>query len=365
MAAVNAQGPRLAALAEGYADLLRLVTAAVPTPARPGFLAAVAAHLRDPGAPFAPIFHGLAPAEDGALDPAALAGQRRRAPAAAAGRRRPRACWPRRCASCSSSTCSWPASGSRGEADEALGHGGAAPADGARGAGRSGDRPAPLRHRGLPGLGRAAQGGAGGLPRRRAARLPAGRRRAAPLPPRREAGADHPRRGPGPGARPRRRPSATPATPASRTGPRSPPSGSASRWRATRMPASLAGRRLPGAGGLAPPEQAPPRPRPRQRLRGGGARWRPRRARRPAPRRWPGPACPTSSGRSASARTAPTRRWGAPCSPPTRRPRPGAPPAIASCAASPSPPSSRSSSTAGWRSGWPTASSPWRWPATC
>ena len=69
---VNAQGPRLAALAEGYADLLRLVTAAVPTPARPGFLADVAAQLRDPGAPFAPIFHGLAPAEDGAIAPSAL-----------------------------------------------------------------------------------------------------------------------------------------------------------------------------------------------------------------------------------------------------------------------------------------------------
>jgi len=69
---VNAQGPRLAALAEGYADLLRLVTAAIPTPARPGFLSDVAAQLRDPGAPFAPIFHGLAPAEDGAIPPSAL-----------------------------------------------------------------------------------------------------------------------------------------------------------------------------------------------------------------------------------------------------------------------------------------------------
>jgi hypothetical protein len=49
------------------------VTAAVPTPARPGFLAGVAVQLRDPGAPFAPIFHGLAPAEDGAIAPSALA----------------------------------------------------------------------------------------------------------------------------------------------------------------------------------------------------------------------------------------------------------------------------------------------------
>jgi Domain of unknown function (DUF4388) len=69
---VNAQGPRLAALAEGYADLLRLVTAAVPAPARPGFLADVTVQLRDPNAPFAPIFHGLTPAEDGAFDPVAL-----------------------------------------------------------------------------------------------------------------------------------------------------------------------------------------------------------------------------------------------------------------------------------------------------
>ena len=69
---VNAQGPRLAALAEGYADLLRLVTAAIPTPPRPGLHSDVAAQLRDPGAPFAPIFHGLAPAEDGAIAPSAL-----------------------------------------------------------------------------------------------------------------------------------------------------------------------------------------------------------------------------------------------------------------------------------------------------
>lgn len=66
------QGARLSALAAGYAELLRLVTAAVPAGARPGFLDAVATQLRDPRAPFAPIFRGLVPAPDGALDPAAL-----------------------------------------------------------------------------------------------------------------------------------------------------------------------------------------------------------------------------------------------------------------------------------------------------
>jgi hypothetical protein len=72
VAAGGGHGERLSALAGGYAELLRLVAAAVPAQARPGYLAAVAAQLRDPKAPFAPIFRGLVPAPDGALDPAAL-----------------------------------------------------------------------------------------------------------------------------------------------------------------------------------------------------------------------------------------------------------------------------------------------------
>ena len=72
VAAGEGQGLRLSALAGGYAELLRLVTSAVHADARPGFLDAVAVHLRDPRAPFAPIFHGLVPAKDGSLEPAAL-----------------------------------------------------------------------------------------------------------------------------------------------------------------------------------------------------------------------------------------------------------------------------------------------------
>jgi Domain of unknown function (DUF4388) len=72
VAAGEGQGARLSALASGYADLLRLVTSAVQADARPGFLDAISAQLRDPRAPFAPIFRGLVPAPDGALDPGAL-----------------------------------------------------------------------------------------------------------------------------------------------------------------------------------------------------------------------------------------------------------------------------------------------------
>jgi hypothetical protein len=68
----DGQGGRLSALIGGYLERLRLVSAAVPAEARPGYLAAVAAQLRDPSAPFAPLFRGLAPSQDGALDPAAL-----------------------------------------------------------------------------------------------------------------------------------------------------------------------------------------------------------------------------------------------------------------------------------------------------
>ena len=66
------QGARIAALGTGYGELLRLVVATIPPGARPDFLAAVTAMLRDPSAPFAPLFRGLSPASDGDLDTAAL-----------------------------------------------------------------------------------------------------------------------------------------------------------------------------------------------------------------------------------------------------------------------------------------------------
>jgi len=65
-------GGRLAALAGGYVDLLRLVATAVPASERPPFLEAIGAHLRNPAIPFAPLFRGLAPAPDGGFDAATL-----------------------------------------------------------------------------------------------------------------------------------------------------------------------------------------------------------------------------------------------------------------------------------------------------
>jgi hypothetical protein len=66
------RGPRLEALAEGYLELLRVVTSAVPTGQRPAFLEAVGLHLADPQVPFAPIFRGLAAGPDGGLELAGL-----------------------------------------------------------------------------------------------------------------------------------------------------------------------------------------------------------------------------------------------------------------------------------------------------
>jgi hypothetical protein len=68
------QEARLAALAAGYTDLLRLVATAVPGAGRPAFVAAVADHLGDANVPFAPIFAGLEVGPDGGLEPAALLG---------------------------------------------------------------------------------------------------------------------------------------------------------------------------------------------------------------------------------------------------------------------------------------------------
>jgi hypothetical protein len=66
------QGARLAALGAGYGELLRMVVASLPPDTRPAFLAAVAVHLKDPSAPFAPLFRGLAPTQDGGVDWAAM-----------------------------------------------------------------------------------------------------------------------------------------------------------------------------------------------------------------------------------------------------------------------------------------------------
>jgi hypothetical protein len=63
---------RLAALAGGHVDLLRMVTTAVPAAQRPAFLQAVGVHLADPHVPFAPIFRGLAAGPDGGLEPEGL-----------------------------------------------------------------------------------------------------------------------------------------------------------------------------------------------------------------------------------------------------------------------------------------------------
>jgi hypothetical protein len=66
------QGAHITALGVGYGELLRLVTATIPRTSRPAFLAAVASMLRDPTAPFAPIFRDTTPTPDGDLDVGAL-----------------------------------------------------------------------------------------------------------------------------------------------------------------------------------------------------------------------------------------------------------------------------------------------------
>ncbi len=71
-ATCSEQGERITALGAGYGELLRLVTATIPPGTRPAFMAAVSAMLRDPSAPFAPVFRGLSPSPDGDLDTGAL-----------------------------------------------------------------------------------------------------------------------------------------------------------------------------------------------------------------------------------------------------------------------------------------------------
>ena len=66
------QGARLEALGRGHVELLRLVVAALQPGDRLAFIAAVAVHLRDPAAPFAPLFRGLLPGPDGAVDSAVM-----------------------------------------------------------------------------------------------------------------------------------------------------------------------------------------------------------------------------------------------------------------------------------------------------
>jgi len=63
---------RVPAILAGMNALLREVTAAVPPAARGSFLAAARTFLADEGNPFAPLFAGLLPGDDGGLDEAAL-----------------------------------------------------------------------------------------------------------------------------------------------------------------------------------------------------------------------------------------------------------------------------------------------------
>jgi len=74
--AVTSAAPeaRLAELAAGMNELYRLVVAAIPEPARPGFLAGVRAFLADGTTPFAPVWAHAGHAPDGALDAATVLG---------------------------------------------------------------------------------------------------------------------------------------------------------------------------------------------------------------------------------------------------------------------------------------------------
>ena len=66
--AVADRRAQLVALAGGYVELLRMVTASISAGQRPAFLDAVAVHRSDANVPFAPIFRGLTTPLDGGLD---------------------------------------------------------------------------------------------------------------------------------------------------------------------------------------------------------------------------------------------------------------------------------------------------------
>ncbi|HEY6098644.1 MAG TPA: DUF4388 domain-containing protein, partial [Anaeromyxobacter sp.] len=63
---------RLASIASGVNDLLRLVAARIPAEGRAPFLATVRGHLQDPSSRFAPIWRMVLPGADGGLDTGAV-----------------------------------------------------------------------------------------------------------------------------------------------------------------------------------------------------------------------------------------------------------------------------------------------------
>ena len=62
----------VASVAEAFDQLLRRVTSAVPAERLPAFVASVRAFLADPVGPHAPLWRGLATADDGTIDRAAV-----------------------------------------------------------------------------------------------------------------------------------------------------------------------------------------------------------------------------------------------------------------------------------------------------
>ena len=71
----GAPGGRVEGVVAALNDLLRLVAAAVPAGQRPAFVGAARTFLADPAAVHAPLWQGLAPLDDGALDAGALLGR--------------------------------------------------------------------------------------------------------------------------------------------------------------------------------------------------------------------------------------------------------------------------------------------------
>jgi hypothetical protein len=71
----GAPGGRVESVVAALNDLLRLVAAAVPAGQRPAFAGAARTFLADPAALHAPLWQGLAPSDDGALDAGALLGR--------------------------------------------------------------------------------------------------------------------------------------------------------------------------------------------------------------------------------------------------------------------------------------------------
>jgi hypothetical protein len=87
--AAGTAGATAEAVAEVLIELLQLVTASVPAERRPAFFEAVGAFLADPQSLHAPLWQGLAPAEDGALDRKAFLDRLASLPAGAVQRLQP------------------------------------------------------------------------------------------------------------------------------------------------------------------------------------------------------------------------------------------------------------------------------------